>query len=77
MRNYRKRTSSAVIGILVRLLAYVLTSIIIPFIIKRIKKKILENQRLICPQCQRKLKVINKSEYYCKNCKTIRLDSNQ
>ncbi len=59
-----------------RVFIYLLISLILPFIVKMVKKKILENQQIRCNQCHTKLKVINKNEYYCKNCKTIRMDTN-
>jgi hypothetical protein len=63
-------------GLLNRLLVYVLTSVIVPFAIKIIKKKLDEKQRLVCYKCHGKLEIINKREYYCKNCKIIRIDNN-
>jgi hypothetical protein len=66
---------SKINGLLNRLLAYVLTSIIVPFAIKMIKKKLDEKQRLVCYKCHGKLEMINKREYYCKNCKIIRIDN--
>ncbi len=71
-----KSHSSQSNGFLNRRLAYVLASIIIPFVIKLIKKKLEEKQRLVCDKCHGKLEVINKREYYCKNCKIIRMDHN-
>jgi late competence protein required for DNA uptake (superfamily II DNA/RNA helicase) len=61
---------------LMRLLAYILTSFIIPFVIKVVKRKLEEKQRLSCYKCHGKLDVIHKGEYYCKNCKIIRKDHN-
>ena len=63
-------------GLLNRLLVYVLTSVIVPFAIKIIKKKLDEKQRIVCYKCHGKLEIINKREYYCKNCKIIRIDNN-
>jgi hypothetical protein len=63
-------------GLLNRLLVYVLTSVIVPLAIKIIKKKLDEKQRLVCYKCHGKLEIINKREYYCKNCKIIRIDNN-
>jgi hypothetical protein len=71
-----KSHSSQSNSFLNRVLAYVLTSVIIPFVIKMIKKKLDEKQRLVCYKCHGKLEVINKLEYYCKNCKIIRMDHN-
>jgi tRNA(Ile2) C34 agmatinyltransferase TiaS len=61
-------------GLFIRITSYLLTSIVIPFVIRIIKRKIEENNRIICNNCQGKLKEINKGEYYCKNCKIIRMD---
>jgi hypothetical protein len=63
-------------GFLMRLLAYILTSFIIPFVIRVVKRKLEEKQRLLCYKCHGKLDVIHKDEYYCKNCKIIRKDHN-
>ena len=63
-------------SIIMRLLTFILLSIIIPFAIRIIKKKLIENKQLLCYKCQRKLEKINKNEYYCKNCKIIRIDNN-
>lgn len=62
-------------GLLMRLLAYLLTTFIIPFAINMVKRKLVERQRLDCYKCHGKLEVINKGEYYCKNCKIIRMDN--
>lgn len=63
-------------GFLMRLLAYILTSFIIPFAIKMVKRKLIQRHRLVCYKCQGKLALIRKGEYYCKNCKIIRIDHN-
>ena len=63
-------------SIIMRLLTFILLSIIIPFAIRIIKNKLIENKQLLCYKCQRKLEKINKNEYYCKNCKIIRIDNN-
>jgi hypothetical protein len=63
-------------GFLMRLLSYILTSFIIPFIIRVLKRKLEQKQRLLCYKCHGKLEVIHKGEYYCKNCKIIRMDHN-
>ncbi len=60
-------------GLLMRLLAYLLTTFIIPFAINMVKRKLVERQRLDCYKCHGKLEVINNGEYYCKNCKIIRM----
>jgi hypothetical protein len=62
-------------GLLMRLLAYLLTTFIIPFAINMVKKKLDEKRRLDCHKCHGKLEVIKKGEYYCKNCKIIRIDN--
>ncbi len=62
-------------GILMRLFTFILLSIIIPLAIRIIKKKLIERKLLLCYKCQRKLEKINKNEYYCKNCKIIRIDN--
>ncbi len=64
-------------GLLMRLLDYILTNFIIPFVINMVKRKLVERQRLDCYKCHGKLEVINKSEYYCKNCTIIRMDNEQ
>ena len=63
-------------GLFIRITSYLLTSIVIPFVIRMIKRKIEENNRIICNNCHGRLKEINKGEYYCKNCKIIRIDNN-
>jgi hypothetical protein len=71
-RNQNRSSNS----FLMRLLAYVLTSFVIPFAIRMVKRKLEEKQRLSCYKCHGKLDMINKGEYYCKNCKIIRKDHN-
>ncbi len=64
-------------GIIMRLFTFVLLSIVVPLAIRIIKKKLIENNKnLLCYKCQRKLEKINKNEFYCKNCKIIRIDNN-
>ncbi|MGN6623949.1 MAG: hypothetical protein ACTHKK_07390 [Candidatus Nitrosocosmicus sp.] len=67
-----KRFNESVGRIMFRLLVFTLNSIVIPLAIKTIKNKIIENQRLWCSNCNKRLDKINKYEYYCKNCKIIR-----
>ncbi len=74
--NNSKNYFRSINGFLMRLVAYVLTSHIIPFAVKMVKKRLVEKQRLVCYKCQGKLEVIQKGEYYCKNCKIIRMDHN-
>lgn len=62
-------------SIIKRLFTFIILSIIIPLAIRIIKKKLIENRNLLCYKCQQKLKKINKNEYYCKNCKIIRIDN--
>jgi len=58
-----------------RLLGYALTTFVIPFILTMIRKKIIDQQRLLCTKCHRKLQVIDKEgNLYCKNCKIIKTD---
>ncbi len=75
MRRSRNPTR-LIAGFLIRLLAFVLTSFIIPFVIRMVKRKLEEKQRLLCYKCQGKLELIHKGEYYCKNCKIIIMDHN-
>ena len=62
-------------GFIMRLFTFIILSVIIPFAIRIIKKKLIENRNFLCYKCQRKLEKINKNEYYCKNCKIIRIDN--
>ena len=62
-------------GILMRLFTFILLSIIIPIAIRIIKKKLIEHKHLLCYKCHRKLEKIKENEYYCKNCKIIRIDN--
>jgi late competence protein required for DNA uptake (superfamily II DNA/RNA helicase) len=58
-----------------RLLGYALTTFVIPFIINMIRKKLGDQQRLLCNKCHGKLQVIDKEgNLYCKNCKMIKID---
>ena len=61
--------------LLIRLLAYPIISFVIPFVINMIKKRLADQQRLVCTKCQGKLEVIDKEgNLYCKNCKIIKFD---
>jgi hypothetical protein len=60
--------------ILMRLLAYAIVTFVIPFVIKMIRKKLGDQQRLSCNKCHGKLQVIDKGNLYCKNCKIIKFD---
>ena len=58
-----------------RILAYAIISFVIPFVISMIKKRLADQQRLVCTKCHRKLEVIDKEgNLYCKNCKIIKMD---
>lgn len=64
-------------SLLIRLLGYAFTAFIIPFIINMIRKKLDNQQHLLCDKCHGKLEVIDKegnNNLYCKNCKTIKFD---
>lgn len=64
-------------SLLLRLLGYAFTTFIIPFIINMIRKKLDNQQHLLCDKCHGKLEVIDKegnNNLYCKNCKTIKFD---
>jgi uncharacterized membrane protein (DUF106 family) len=61
--------------LLMQLLAYVIITIIISFILNMIRKKLSDQQRLLCNKCHGKLQVIDKEgNLYCKNCKMIKMD---
>jgi late competence protein required for DNA uptake (superfamily II DNA/RNA helicase) len=62
-----------------RLLGYALTTFVIPFVIpfilNMIRKKLGDQQRLLCNKCHGKLQVIDKEgNLYCKNCKMIKMN---
>lgn len=65
-------------SLLIRLLGYAFTTFIIPFIINMIRKKLDNQQHLLCDKCHEKLEeVVDKegnNNLYCKNCKTIKFD---
>ena len=61
--------------LLMKLLAYAIITFVIPFILNIIKKKLSDQQRLLCNKCHGKLEVIDKEgNLYCKNCKMIKMD---
>jgi cobalamin biosynthesis protein CobD/CbiB len=60
--------------LLMRILAYALITFVIPFVINMIKNKLSNQQRLLCNKCHGKLEVIDKGNFYCKNCKIIKFD---
>ncbi len=53
---------------------YAIITLVIPFLINMIKKKLGDQQRLLCNKCNGKLEVIDKGNLYCKNCKIIKMD---
>ena len=61
-------------GILSRILIYIIIGLVIPFILKRIRNQLARDQFFRCEQCNRKMQMINRNEFYCKYCKIIRLD---
>ena len=61
--------------LLIKILAYAIITFIVPLILNRIKKKLYNQQRLLCSKCHGKLQVIDKEgNLYCKNCKIIKFD---
>ena len=77
MGRYRNnpRSDSNNNGLLMRLLGYALTTFVIPFIINMIRKKLGDQQRLLCNKCHGILQVIDKEgNMYCKNCKMIKMN---
>jgi hypothetical protein len=61
--------------LLMRLLAYIIIMVVIPFILNIIRKKLSDQQRLLCNKCHGKLEVIDREgNLYCKNCKMIKMD---
>ncbi len=68
-RNYSRSGN----GLLI-LLAYAIITLVIPFLINMIKKKLGDQQRLLCNKCNGILEVIDKGNLYCKNCKIIKMD---
>jgi hypothetical protein len=60
--------------LLMQLLAYVIITFVIPFIFNMIRKKLSDQQRLLCNKCNGKLEVIDREgNLYCKNCKNFRI----
>ena len=76
MKRYRNNPKSGNNnGLLSRLLGYALTTFVIPFILNMIRKKLSDQQRLLCNKCHGKLQVIDKEgNLYCKNCRMIKMD---
>ena len=61
--------------LLMQLLAYVIITFVISFILNMIRKKLSDQQRLLCNKCHGKLEVIDREgNLYCKNCKMIKMD---
>ena len=60
--------------ILLRLIAYAVMTFVVPFIIYLIRRKLGNQQRLVCNKCHGKLEVVDKGNFYCKNCKIIKFD---
>jgi hypothetical protein len=61
--------------LLMRILAYAIITCVILFILNMIRKKLNDQQRLLCNKCHGKLKVIDKEgNLYCKNCRMIKMD---
>ena len=61
--------------LLMQLLAYDIITFVISFILNMIRKKLSDQQRLVCNKCHGKLQVIDKEgNLYCKNCKMIKMD---
>ena len=60
--------------LLLRLLSYAIVTFVIPFILNMIRKKISDQQRLLCTKCHGKLVIDKEGNLYCKNCKMIKMD---
>ena len=61
--------------LLMQLLAYVIITFVISFILNMIRKKLSDQQRLLCNKCHGKLEVIDREgNLYCKNCKMIKMN---
>jgi len=61
--------------LMLRILTYAIITFVIPFILNMIRKKLSDQQRLLCNKCHGKLQVIDKEgNLYCKNCKMIKMD---
>ena len=61
-------------GIVSRIIMYIIIGLIIPFELKRIRNQLIKEERFRCERCNKKMQMINQNEYYCKDCKIIRLD---
>ena len=61
--------------LLMKLFAYAIITFVIPFILNMIRKKLSDQQRLLCNKCHGKLEVIDREgNLYCKNFKMIKMD---
>ena len=61
-------------GVLSRVVGRVMIGFVIPFVLKRIQRRVIKEQMSRCNRCNRKMDMIKKNEYYCKYCKIIRID---
>lgn len=61
-------------GLISRIVSFIVLGVILPFIIKRIRSQLVKEQLSNCEKCKRKMEKISRNEYYCKNCKIIRID---
>lgn len=61
-------------GLFSRIIMYIIIGLIIPFVLKRIRNQLIREQRFRCERCNKKMQMISRNEYYCKDCKIIRLD---
>ncbi|MGD9534070.1 MAG: hypothetical protein AB7V56_09900 [Candidatus Nitrosocosmicus sp.] len=61
-------------GLISRFVSFVVLGIILPLIIKRVRNQLVKEQLSNCERCKRKMEKISKNEYYCKDCKIIRID---
>ena len=73
MKRYKEYPKSGH-GLLVRLLAYALTTFVIPFVLNIVRNKLTDQQRLLCTKCHGKLEETEAGKFYCKKCKIIKLD---
>ena len=75
MKRYRNNPQSGNNSLLIQILGYALTTFVIPFILTMIRKKIINQQRLLCNKCHGKLQIVDKEgNLYCKNCEIIKTD---
>jgi hypothetical protein len=75
MKRYTSNPKSNNNSLLMRLLGYVIITFVFSFIFNMIRKKLSDQQRLLCNKCHGKLEVIDREgNLYCKNCKMIKMD---